>query len=159
MHTNFFWVEVTMAPFLGMVLPLELGERTRSSDCHIICVEVGINYKLSVIHQASIINCWNGNTTEPDLKITSIKKPHPVLKSLLETVLRWLTLSMLGKIFSRWHTEIFFLFFPENRFWHFMQIVSIWRQFAWNVKSSFLGENKKSFINLSSAESPENGKG
>ena len=35
-----------------------------------------------------------------------------------------LTLSTLGKIFSRRHFEIFFLFFPENRIWHFMQIVS-----------------------------------
>ena len=35
-----------------------------------------------------------------------------------------LTLSTLGKIFSRWHFEIFFLFFPEHRIWRFMQIVS-----------------------------------
>ena len=35
-----------------------------------------------------------------------------------------LTLSTLGKIFSRRHFEIFFLFFSENRIWHFMQIVS-----------------------------------
>ena len=35
-----------------------------------------------------------------------------------------LTLSTLGKIFSRQHFEIFFLFFPENRIWHFMQMVS-----------------------------------
>ena len=33
-------------------------------------------------------------------------------------------LSMLGKIFSRGHFEIRFLFFHENRFWHYMQIVS-----------------------------------
>ena len=44
-------------------------------------------------------------------------------------VLRWannddLTLSTLGKVFSRQHTEIFYLFFPDNRIWHFMQIVS-----------------------------------
>ena len=36
----------------------------------------------------------------------------------------FLTLSTLGKIFSRRHFEIFFLFFPENRIWHCMQIVS-----------------------------------
>ena len=36
-----------------------------------------------------------------------------------------LTLSTLGKIFSRRHFEIFFLFFPENGSWHFMQIVSL----------------------------------
>ena len=33
-------------------------------------------------------------------------------------------LSALGKIFGRGHIEIFFLIFPENRFRHFMQIVS-----------------------------------
>ena len=37
----------------------------------------------------------------------------------------FLTFSTLGKKFSRLHFEIFFLFFPENRIWHFMQIVSI----------------------------------
>ena len=31
---------------------------------------------------------------------------------------------LFGKIFSRWHIEIFFLFSPENRIWHFMQIFS-----------------------------------
>ena len=31
-----------------------------------------------------------------------------------------LMLSILGKIFKRWYFEIFFLFFPENRIWHFM---------------------------------------
>ena len=34
--------------------------------------------------------------------------------------------------FSRWQIVIFF-FFPENRIWHFMQIVS-------SVKSYFLGK-------------------
>ena len=32
-----------------------------------------------------------------------------------------LTLSMLGKNFSRWHSEIFFLFFPATKLWHSMQ--------------------------------------
>ena len=35
-----------------------------------------------------------------------------------------LTLSTLGKIFSRQHFEIFFKFFPKSRIWHFMKIVS-----------------------------------
>ena len=34
-----------------------------------------------------------------------------------------LTLSTLGKIFSRWHIEIFFLFFSEDRIWHFIQTI------------------------------------
>ena len=33
-------------------------------------------------------------------------------------------LGILGKNFSRQHTETFFLFFPEKRIWHFMQNVS-----------------------------------
>ena len=40
------------------------------------------------------------------------------------TQTRTLTLSTLGKIFSRRHIEIFLLFFPENRIWHFIQMVS-----------------------------------
>ena len=35
------------------------------------------------------------------------------------------TLSTLGKIFSRWHFEIFFIILPENRIWCFLQTVSI----------------------------------
>ena len=40
----------------------------------------------------------------------------------------WIQSKMLftpGKIFSRRHIEILFLFFPENGIWHFMQAVSI----------------------------------
>ena len=65
---------------------------------------------------------------------------------------------------------IFFLFFfLENRIWHFMQTVSIflffffqktgfdvscklspiWRQFAWNVKSCFLGKKNKKNTSIS----------
>ena len=40
------------------------------------------------------------------------------------------TLSMLGKIFSSRHFEIFFYFFIEHRLWQFMRIVSFRRQFA-----------------------------
>ena len=37
----------------------------------------------------------------------------------------WLMLSTMGKIFNRQNFEIVFLFLPENRIWHFVQIVSI----------------------------------
>ena len=51
-------------------------------------------------------------------------------------------LSTLGKIFCRGHTEIFFLFFSENRIGHFM-----------NCQVLFSGEKKKeNIINLASAE-------
>ena len=41
----------------------------------------------------------------------------------LNVALNLRNLSTLGKNFSR-HLKIFFLFFPENRFWHYMQTVS-----------------------------------
>ena len=37
------------------------------------------------------------------------------------------------------------LFFTENRIWH-------WRQFAWNIKSCFLGKIRKCITSLSSVE-------
>ena len=48
-----------------------------------------------------------------------------------------LTLCMLGKNFSRQHFETVFLFFLENRIWHFTQIV-----FCMSVRSYFLGKKK-----------------
>ena len=62
------------------------------------------------------------------------------LKVLTYAVDRNLTLSKP----SRRHFEIFFLVFPENRIYYFMQIVSF-------VKANFLGKVRK--ISLSSAES------
>ena len=63
-----------------------------------------------------------------------------------------LMLSMLGKIFSRRHTEISFsYFFPENRFWHFTQTVSTGSCGA----IMFSGKNKEIIIGLSSAESAQ----
>ena len=49
-----------------------------------------------------------------------------------------LTLSTLGKIFSRWHFEIF-SYFSQKTWWHFMQR----KQFVWNVTSCFLGKIRK----------------
>ena len=36
-----------------------------------------------------------------------------------------------------------FLFYPENRFWHFMQRCLLRRQFIWNVKACFLEKIRK----------------
>ena len=46
-------------------------------------------------------------------------------KPMFESPVACLTLSTLGKIFSRQHFEIFFLFFPKNRIWHLIQTVFI----------------------------------
>ena len=70
---------------------------------------------------------------------------------------------MLGKKFSRWHFEVFFLFFLENGILHFMQIVSL-RDSLHEVSDPketicmkchilFSWKNKKNVINSSSAES------
>ena len=56
----------------------------------------------------------------------------------------------MGNIFSRRHFEIFFLFFSENRLWHFMQIVQ--ETICMKCQSLFSGKNKKNIIRLSSAE-------
>ena len=62
-----------------------------------------------------------------------------------------LTLSTLSKIFSRRHFEIFFLFFPENSFRYFMQIVSK-ETICMKCQNLFSGKSKKNITNLSSAE-------
>ena len=61
-------------------------------------------------------------------------------------------LSTLGKIFSRQHTEIFFLFFPNKQDLTFHANCLQWSQFAWNIKSCFLGKIRKNIISLWSAE-------
>ena len=55
-----------------------------------------------------------------------------------------LTSSMLWEDSADDKLMIFFLFFLENRIWHFM----LWRQFAWSIKSHFLGKIRKIFQNV-----------
>ena len=57
---------------------------------------------------------------------------------------------MLGKQTADYDLEYIFLYFPENKFWHLMQIVS--RQFAWNAKAYLVEENETNILNLLSAE-------
>ena len=56
----------------------------------------------------------------------------------------YIMLSMLGKIFSRWHSEnFFFLIFPRKEAFTFHKNSPLRRQFARNVKASFLGKVRK----------------
>ena len=57
-----------------------------------------------------------------------------------------LNLSTLGNIFSKWPAEIFFLFFPEDRFWYFRETICMKYQIL------FPRKNKKNIMNLSSVE-------
>ena len=56
-----------------------------------------------------------------------------------------LTLSTLGIIFSRRHIEIFSLIFPRKQDLTFYVNCLQWRQFAWTVKSCFLGKIRKKY--------------
>ena len=47
---------------------------------------------------------------------------HAIFNHVKKRSLCILTLSTLGKKFSRRYIEVFFLFFPENMIRHFMQI-------------------------------------
>ena len=60
-----------------------------------------------------------------------------------------LTLSSLGKNVSRQDIEIVFLFSPENRIWHFIQIVSIGDNLYEMSNPVFWEKNKKNRANLS----------
>ena len=60
-------------------------------------------------------------------------------------------LSTLGKIFSRQHLEIFFLFFPENRS-DISCKLSPMETICMKFQIPFSGKNKKNVINLLSAE-------
>ena len=62
-----------------------------------------------------------------------------------------LTLSTLGKTFSRRYFEIFFLIFLGNGIWHSMQMVS-YGNYLHEMSNPVSWANKKNIINLSSAE-------
>ena len=59
-------------------------------------------------------------------------------------------LSTLGEQFSRCHFEMFFLFFPKNSIWHFIQILSNGANLHKMSKLIFWEKNKH-ILSLSSA--------
>ena len=90
----------------------------------------------------------------------------PVLSEMYSCLNRRLMLCMLGKNFSWQHMTnwLCFCLSPQNRFWHFMQIVSIGdnlhemskpvllETIYVNCQILFSGENMNNIISLSSAE-------
>ena len=54
----------------------------------------------------------------------------------------------MDKIFSGRHIEIVFWFLPENRIWHFMQIVSNGDNLHEMSNLCFLGKNKKKISSM-----------
>ena len=56
------------------------------------------------------------------------------------------------KNFSRRNFEIFTLFFPENRIWHFVQIISLGDNLHEMSNPISQKKNEKTLFNLSSAE-------
>ena len=62
-------------------------------------------------------------------------------------------------MYNRFYIYIYvhheFLFFPENGFWHFMQIVSLGDNLQKNVRAYFLGKNKNKYQFVISRICPE----
>ena len=87
------------------------------------------------------------------LLLVHLQSSYMAYTSLTRTQTVWLHFKLFHSLDSFVDKfMIFFLFFPENRIWHFMQIVSNgWRQFEWNIKTCFLGKIRKHF-NMLSAE-------
>ena len=76
-------------------------------------------FRLFKKHEKSLYLCY--------MIADSLTYTHTVTRLILNVPS--LTVTTLGKIFSRRYFEILSLIFPRNRIWHFMQIVSR-RQFA-----------------------------
>ena len=87
---------------------------------HDIPLERWVHYPLGhLAHCAGVILQWGGT-----IKGHQFPLSNPDTITWLRLLRLTLMLSTMGKIFSRQHIEIFFLFFAENRFWHFIQIAS-----------------------------------
>ena len=78
-----------------------------------------------------MVYAWHTKLSMSFLCLILSNIPHLCYNSLI--------LSTLGKIFSRWHIEIFFFFFFQKTGFDILH----WRQFAWNVKFCFLGKIRK----------------
>ena len=87
-----------------------------------------------------------------DLSLETIDKICQTVKKIMLHIFKNTTLEILNDALTFttiWANSaddklvIFFLFLPDNRIWHFMQIVSSGRQFAWYVKSCCLAKSKK----------------
>ena len=69
------------------------------------------HYKLQVHYKYSILSAFN--KLQGSFHICNLTSQRQHTESGKYNTFYY---SMLGKNFSRWHFEIFFLFFPENRF-------------------------------------------
>ena len=87
---------------------------------------ISICYLLEILPRVLSLNLHSGGDVFPftgPLQLTSWSEgQRTILTSFLPVMLM---LSTLCNVFNRQHFYIIFLFFRENRFWHFMQIVSI----------------------------------
>ena len=54
--SHFLRIETGVCPLVGMITPLELGQRACSADGHVIGVEGRVNDKLAVIDQVRVVD-------------------------------------------------------------------------------------------------------
>ena len=97
---------------------------------------------------------WMANSVDPDQLALDLHflQRQDIAGFSRTRVNAWI--STLGKIFSRWQIDYWtsFLIFPGKPVLRYHANWLQWRQFAWNVKFSFLRKIRKNILNLSSAE-------
>ena len=59
----FSGVEVSVAPFICMVLPGEFGHRPRSPNGNVIRVEIRVNHHTTVENETRVVDCCNIHKT------------------------------------------------------------------------------------------------
>ena len=84
------------------------------------------------------------------IRVYALKESKQLKQNVIHLIV-YLTLSTLGKIFSRRYFVIYFLFSPENWIWQLMQIVSIGDNLH-EMSDHILWKNKKNINHLSSAK-------
>ena len=109
-HANCLW----WRQFAWNVKVEFLGKNMRNIPrCHLLkFISSMLSIRTDMVSNIAVIDLWN-----------ELVETIEANKTLVERQ-RMLTLCMLGKNFSRQHFELYFLFFLENRIWHFMLIVS-----------------------------------
>ena len=69
LYADLLGVEVGVAPLVGVVGALELGDRPRRADSHVVGVEVGVDDESTVEHEARVVTRCDTDTRHALLRI------------------------------------------------------------------------------------------
>ena len=98
------------------------------TNINIICELVGSDNSSTTTTPYILLTTHKQTTPNPQNNCNCVCPTYSAVENCPSSItqskqLTYLTFSTLGKIFSRGHIETCFSVFPENRVWHFMQIV------------------------------------